>query len=295
MKKSMIAVMALSLSFFAGATERQSGLNETGEQAYKECVAIADGIEMFLNKDFKDLYVRDCYSLAGSTGAAEETKKKIISTITTEEFNIKDVISLNEYDFIYKMGLISSFLIESPNEKLALIKYIEGDAKNHSVEERQKMFDKLDIMFKDFKINSVFYKNLKSAQRVLNQDYQRIKDLKDEEISNLEILTQRFQVDENNSDEKKQRAVDLVEGVKEQKSEALASVDFYLDNFNKYMSSSSSANLVYRVFNVKNPLFLNPNKLPKYTKSECSVLKDWKLTNLFEEKHHLPSGYICKK
>lgn len=297
MKKNIVMALALALALpiWAGAVENEGQLNDEGKTLYSDCIFVADKFSDFLNKDYGDFYKKDCYNYVKSDSEVIQVKKKIISTIAKRDFNIRDVISENEYDFSNKLGLIASFLIESPDEKIASINYIEGDSKNHSVEEQQEMFDKLDIMFKKYVINSTLYRNLDVSRRVLLQDWERIKEQKNEEENVLLALNQKYKEDIENSESFKDVTNEMLSDFRSDRDDFVKSVDFYLGNFDKYMKSRETANLVYRVFNTKNPLFVNPQKLPKYSKAECQVLIDWKLKDLFEEKHPEQKGKLCKK
>lgn len=294
MKKSLIALAVMAFSVIGNAQETDKKLGEVGEKVYMECMSFSDKMALFFNKDMQEQYQKDCPSLAFFIDNVDVNKKQVITTITSKDFNPTILVSANPDEFMSNMGLITSLLIESPQEKLELIEYINGDAEKHSPEDRQNYIDELNKKYRVGKIDNVLYSNLVKSLKVIEKDSKRITALQEQKMKRIVNIAEKFK-DENSADEEKVRMSEaLIQAVSSGYNEEVELIEHYLKNLNKYLKSNKDANNVYRVFNSKNPLNFEKNRIPRYSKAECDVIKDWSLTEMIQEKHQINKIPGCK-
>lgn len=297
MKKIVLAVATACCAMFANAQNTESvkqELSPDGKKFYEECLGFSNKVGEFFTVDLQKEYENNCASVSFYWDNSEATKKDIIESIVRKDFNATKLVALNEADYMLKLGLVTSFLIESPEEKKSLLEYFNGPGKDHSPEEQQKVIEALDVKYKNFKIDNVLYENLLKANKVLTQDMIRMDAIQKENSSKILSLLEDFKKTVGEDKEKLERTNAFIQVIQEGNQEFTKTSSGYLNNLTKYLKSQEKANLVYKVFNSKNPLFVNKEEMPKYSKVECQVLKDWELDVLAKEKHQIDKIKGCK-
>lgn len=297
MKKIILAVATACCAMFANAQTTEPVMQElspSGKKFYEDCMVFSSKVGELFTNDLKNEYEKNCASVSFSWDNAEATKKYIIENIVKKDFEATKLVASNEADYMLKLGLITSFLIESPEEKKELVEYFNGSGKEQSPEEQQKVIEELDIKYKRFKIDNVLYKNLLKANKVLKQDAGRMESIQKASSEKIVSLLEEFKKTIGEDKEKLERTDSFIQVIKDGDQEFLRASSGYLNNLSKYLKTQDKANLVYRVFNSKNPLFVDKETMPNYSKSECEVLKDWELDVLAKEKHQIDTIKGCK-
>lgn len=297
MKKIVLAVATACCAMFANAQTTEpvkQELSPAGKKFYEECLGFSGKVGEFFTDELKKEYEKNCASVSFSWDSSEATKNDIVESIVKKDFDATKLVATNESDYMLKLGLVTSFLIESPEEKKQLMEYFNGPGKEQSPEEQQKVIEALDVKYKNFKIDNVLYQNLLKANKVLKQDFDRMESIQKESSEKILSLLEDFKKTAGEDKEKIERTDAFIQVIKEGDQEFLRTSSGYLNNLSKYLKSKEKANLVYRIFNSKNPLFMDKETMPKYSKTECETLKDWQLDALAKEKHQIETIKGCK-